>query len=265
VPTPLLEASNLTVKRGPRTILEGVTLTLERGEVLGLVGPNGIGKSTLLDCLSGRLDPSSGRLEIDGQELRTWRDQERAQKLAFVPQKERPLFAFSVRELCSMGRLAWNQGWRESAEDLAAVDRALEKAGISHLAHHSILEISGGELQMALIARALAQESPLLLMDEPTSSLDLARHAGLSRILQNHVQRGGAAIVATHDINWALSLCSRLACLRHGGVDWVGPPQEAHRRLEECFGVPLRWVNDGPAPQVLTAQEPRAEEKLSRP
>lgn len=230
--------------RGARQVLAGIDLEVG-DETVMLVGPNGAGKSTLLDALSGMLPLEAGSVAVDGQDVHRMALAARAAKIAFVPQKERHAFGYRMRDLVAMGRLGLSGGFFETAADGKIVEACLERLGIQELAQRSILEVSGGELQLGLIARALAQQAPVLLMDEPTSSLDLARHEVLSRVVESHE---GPVLAATHDINWALSLASRIVCLREGRILWDGPPELAKEPLEEAFQVRLAWfeTHEGP-------------------
>lgn len=226
---------------------------------MGLVGANGSGKSTLLDALSGVLNPDEGAIEAQGRSLASLPLAERARLMAFVPQKEKPVFAYPLRELVAMGRLAWGQGWRESEDDAKAIERALARTGLQDLADRSALEVSGGELQLALVARALCQEAPLLLMDEPTASLDMNRHALASDLAREKARSGGGVLAASHDLNWILGLCGRLVCLKGGRILWEGLPQDAKEPLEEALEVQLTWLETEDGPQAIPTRPRRSD------
>lgn len=241
-----LSARGLKVTRGERVVLDGLSLDLV-DEVVMLVGPNGVGKSTLLDALCGVLPLAAGSVLLDGRDVHKMALSERAAALAFVPQRERHAFAYRICDLVAMGRLGQSGGFFATAEDKRIVAECIARLGLADLAERSILEVSGGELQLALIARALAQQAPLLLMDEPTSSLDLARHEVLSGVVESH---SGPVLAATHDINWALALADRMVCLKDGRVLWHGPPQESQAPLEEAFSVRLSWFDTHEGPRA---------------
>lgn len=216
-----------------------------------ILGPNGTGKSTLLHSVIGQV-PFTGSVHWEGSALDKLNNLEKAKLLAFVPQKEKHTFSFSVADLVGMGRLAVSSGLFETPQDRAAVSEALSRVTLDGFEKRSLLEVSGGELQLALIARSLVQNAPLLLLDEPTASLDLARHSLLAKILKEEQAKGCCIVTATHDLNWALALADRLVLLKSGKVLWQGPPSESQAGLEECFEVQLEWLDRPQGPRVLS-------------
>ena len=245
-----LEIRDLGVKRGKKEVLSGVSLQVEPGEIVMILGPNGTGKSTLLHSVTGQV-PFTGSITWQGADLAGMTHKERARQLAFVPQKEKHSFSFSIGDLAGMGRIALSPGLFETAEDRAAVSETLKRVTLEGFEKRSLLEVSGGEMQLALIARALVQDAPLLLLDEPTASLDLARHSLLAKIIKEEQARGRAILAATHDLNWALALADRLVLLKSGSVLWQGRPSESQAGLEECFEVKLEWLDRPEGPRVL--------------
>lgn len=245
-----LSLQNLSVKRGRKEVLSGVSLQAACGEIVMILGPNGTGKSTLLHALTGQV-PFSGSITWQGRNLDSLTHNERARQLAFVPQKEKHSFSFTLADLVGMGRLAHSPGLFETGEDKRAVSDALERVTLKGFEQRSLLEVSGGELQLALIARALVQNAPLLLLDEPTASLDLARHSLLASVLREEKAKNRAILATTHDLNWALSLADRLVLIKSGSVVWQGPPTESQAGLEECFEVKLEWLDRPEGPRVL--------------
>ena len=187
---PLLEVQDLAVGYPGRTVGQGIGFSLAPGEVLALLGPNGSGKTTLLKTLLGLLPPHAGQLWLDGRPLAAWTARERAQRMAFVPQAAAPGFAYSVEQLVMMGRSA-HQGLfdRPSAADRVAVASALQRLGLQALAARPATEISGGERQLSLIARALAQDARLLVLDEPTASLDFGNQGRVLREMRRASRR----------------------------------------------------------------------------
>lgn len=245
-----LKIASLSVHRGRKLVLSGASLEVQSGEISLLLGPNGAGKSTLLHAAAG-LAPYEGQVTWNGHDLRALHAIERARKLAFVPQKEKHAFSFTLADLVGMGRFALSPGLFETPEDRKAVSEALTRVSLAGFESRSILEVSGGELQLALIARALVQQAPLLLLDEPTSSLDLARHALLASILRQEQAAGRAILAATHDLNWALSLADHLVLVKAGKILWQGPPAQSLSALQECFEVRLEWLDRPEGPRVL--------------
>jgi iron complex transport system ATP-binding protein len=245
-----LSLKDLSVKRGKKEVLSGVSLQADTGEIVMILGPNGTGKSTLLHAITGQV-PFSGSITWQGKILESLNPKEKARQVAFVPQKEKHSFSFTIADLVGMARLALSPGLFETGEDRSAVSKSLQRVTLKGFEERSLLEVSGGELQLALIARALVQDAPLLLLDEPTASLDLARHSLLAQILKEERAKGRAILAATHDLNWALSLADKLVLLKSGKILWQGPPAESQAGLEECFEVKLEWLNRPEGPRVL--------------
>lgn len=214
----MLEVRDLQVIRGHKNVLDGISLDVVAGQVLGVLGPNGAGKSTLLGALCGELTPHRGRVLLHGRPLPDWTGQERAQRLAVLPQVSSLGFAFRVEEVVAMGRLPHRTG---QARDREIVTAALEAADALHLAERSYLALSGGERQRVHLARVLAQlwpgeEGRTLLLDEPTSALDpLHQHTTLQAV-RGFADRGAAVLVILHDLNLAARYCDRILLLENG-------------------------------------------------
>jgi len=208
-------------------VLAGVDLQVQRGEVVALLGPNGAGKSTLLQLLLGWLRPESGEVRLSGERVLSLSRREIARRVAFVPQDVRVDFAFTVRELVAMGRLPHLGRFRtEGHDDLEIVDNALAATEITAFAERSLLELSGGERQRAHIARALAQNTDLFLLDEPTASLDIEHQLGVLGLVNSLATGGKAAVVALHDLPLAVRFATRLVVLAGGDVVASGPPDQ---------------------------------------
>lgn len=237
----MLRAENLSVQRGPCTVLADINLELRPGEVLGVLGPNGAGKSTLLGALCGELPPSQGDVWLDQRRLQDWPGSERAQRLAVLPQTSTLNFAFRVEEVVGMGRLPHASG---RVRDAQIIKQALEAADALHLAGRSYLALSGGERQRVHLARVLAQlwpggEGQVLLLDEPTSMLDpLHQHTTL-KATRAFVEQGAAVLVILHDLNLAARYCDRLLLLERGRPHALGRPEEVLRAepLQAVFGL----------------------------
>jgi ABC-type cobalamin/Fe3+-siderophores transport system ATPase subunit len=218
----LLEAVDVSFaydRRG-RTILDGVSIALRRGSILGLLGPNGSGKTTLLRLLSGTLAPDSGRIAIDGGALSALARRALARRIAVVPQETHSTFDFTALEIVLMGRYPHLSALElEGADDVRIAREAMQATGTAALESRRFATLSGGEKQRVVIAGALAQASDLLLLDEPTASLDLGYQFEVCALLSRlNRERGTTMIVSTHDLNLAAALCSELVLLKDGRV-----------------------------------------------
>ncbi len=200
-----------------RRILGDVSFRVAPGEFVALVGRNGAGKSTLLDVIAGLRRLSDGDILIDGRSRRDWSARALAQVLAHLPQMTRAeVVAFSVEQLVLMGRYPHAAGWIDSAEDRIAADLAMDRCGCSQFRDRRLSTLSGGERQRVLLAACLAQAPRLLLLDEPATFLDVDQQLQCFQMLRDEVARGAACVAVTHDINLALTFCSRLIVLADG-------------------------------------------------
>ncbi len=234
----LVQAEGLACSRDGVAILEDINLTIDGGEIVALIGPNGCGKTTLLETICGTLPAAAGKVSLLERPIGSYGAAERARQIGFVPQREEQVFEFTVRETAAMGRLPYASGLYETDDDWQAVDEALDITDLTRLRNNAVTRISGGELQRVLIARAQAQQPKLLILDEPTASLDMPHYQSLSKLLRTLAGQGTGIIAASHDINWAMSIATTVVCL---GEDffWQGPPAEAKPALERAFGVKL--------------------------
>ena len=248
-----LRFDSVCVDVGGQRVLRDVSLELARGEALALAGPNGAGKTTLLRAASGVAPLASGTIQVGDAALDALSPRERARRIAVVPQDVALAFPFRVSELVLMGRAPHLPALGfESREDVALAQHALEQVGMAHLADRSVLEISGGERQLVLFARALVQEAAVLLLDEPTAHLDLQHRLRVLAQVEAFVAAGGSALVVSHDLGLAARSCTKAALLAEGRLCAVGPPEEvfAPPRLREVFGVEaelLRGADGAPA------------------
>jgi iron complex transport system ATP-binding protein len=262
--TPLVQATALRSRYGGRAsteVLRGVDFTLAPGEVLGLVGPNGSGKSSLLKCLAGLRPLSGGSLLLEGRALAGYARQEMARAIAYVPQHTGPSMSLRVIDMVLLGRLP-HRGRGTAQHDQAIALAAMERLALQPLALRHFSDLSGGERQRVLMARALAQQGRLLLLDEPTSDLDL-RHqlATLQTVHELARQRGVGAVIAIHDLALAARFCDRLLMLRAGAVLASGTPQQVltPANVQALFGVSARIVSDGGLPNVIPISADSAE------
>lgn len=234
-----LALDGIELALGGRTILRGASLALEPGELVGLVGRNGAGKSSLLRVASGVLRPDAGRVTLGSDPLETLPRREVARRLAVVAQDSEIAFAFSAGELALMGRSPHLglMGF-ETARDRALADAALARLGIGALADRSVLELSGGERQLVMVARALAQEAPVVLLDEPTAHLDLPHQLLVLGLARELAREGRAVLAVSHDLSLLARYCDRLALLAGGRIE-TGPAADLLRpdRVRAAFGV----------------------------
>lgn len=255
----VLEAVDVHAAYGAHAVLHGVSLRVTPGETVALLGCNGSGKTTLLRLLSGLHAPAGGQVLLFGQSLSRMRPRERAHCLAVLAQ--RPLFlpGMLVRDFVLLGRYSRLPWWgMYSAADRAVAAAALEEVGASGLAQRPMRELSGGEVQRVALARTLAQETPLLLLDELSAALDAARAVALFDVLERRRRRGAAIVMAIHDCSLAALYATRLVGLRDGVVLFDGPVPRVftEENLAALYGTPLRVVAhpDNGQPQALVAQ-----------
>lgn len=234
----MIEISELSVERGGVKVLSDVSLAVERGEFLALVGPNGVGKSTLLKTVGGLLRPKAGRVLVDGHDVASLSARRIARLVASVPQETAFDFDFSVREIVEMGRTPYRKRLRRNPDPDGdeRVEAALERTGTARFADRSVASLSGGEKQRVLLARALAQDAPALLLDEPTASLDINHQV---RTLDLIASLDETVVAAIHDLELAARYCDRVALLADGAVRAVGAPDEVFTAelLEPVFDV----------------------------
>jgi iron complex transport system ATP-binding protein len=217
----LLQAADLAFQyHGAPRVLDGVSLSAARGSIVGLIGPNGSGKTTLIRLLSGTLKPSTGSVMLDGIPLSTLSRRDLARRVAVVPQDTHVTFDFSAMEIVLMGRYAHLGAFAlEGPDDFAIARQALTATGTSALESRQFATLSGGEKQRVVIASALAQASDVLLLDEPTTALDLGFQFEIAALLmQLNRERGTTMVVSTHDLNLAATLCTELILLQAGRV-----------------------------------------------
>ena len=253
-----IAARGISAGYGRREVIRGVDLCLGAGEFVGLIGPNGAGQSTLLKALSKAIPITSGDLHISGKLSDKLRGKSLAREIAFVPQSEAAIFDFKVIDVVLMGRNPYSQGLSlESPEDYAEAARAMSATDVLHLAERPITELSGGEHRRALIARALAQRAPTLLLDEPTAHLDLAHQRDILALVRRQVENEGTScLAAIHDLNLAAAYCDRLVLLADGSVLAEGPNREVLREeiLTRAFGAGIELANSGGRTFVLPSQ-----------
>lgn len=238
----ILEAQNLVAGYGTTPIIHGINLTLQPGEWLSLVGANGSGKSTLLKLLSRILSPQKGTVILDGKAIHNQPAQVVAQKLAILPQQQTVPTGLTVRQLVSLGRSPhqpWWQ-WELDAQDRTKVEEAIVETGIEALSDRPVEHLSGGERQRAFLALALAQAPQVLLLDEPTTYLDIHYQLQLLELLKRLNQKRGLSIITVlHEVNLAARYSDRIAMLKQGNLWDIGTPAAVltPENLAQVFGV----------------------------
>ena len=244
----MLEVEDLAFGFPGRTIGRDLGFALADGEVLCVLGPNGSGKTTLFRTLLGLLAPHAGAIRLDGASLAELPRSAIARRIGYVPQAHAGYFAYTVREMVLMGRTAHLSAFAvPGAHDREVAASALESLGIANLAERPFTAVSAGERQLALVARALAQEPRLLVMDEPTASLDFGNQVRVLERIRGLAARGIAVLFSTHDPDHALLCAQRALLLADGRALEVGVPREVIRpdTLQRLYGVPVRMLSDG--------------------
>ncbi|MCF0136968.1 MAG: ABC transporter ATP-binding protein [Oscillospiraceae bacterium] len=256
----ILEVRELSFSYGKSEALKNVSLGLSAGEILCVMGPNGSGKSTLIDSIMGIHKPASGSILLSGRELRSYSRQELARQASYVPQNHSVTFPYTVREAVMMGRTAYVSAFGEPPEsDGVFAEDAMKRVGISELADKSYGGISGGELRLVLLARALCQGSPLMLMDEPTAHLDYRNELRfLETVRSLAIEDGKAVLISTHSPVHAFYFASRgvptgAIFLKKGAVAARGEPDDiiTAELLEEVYGVRARILESDGEKTVL--------------
>ena len=223
-------------------VLHGVSFDVNEGDLLFLLGPNGSGKTTLFKCLLRLYDPSSGSIFIDGQDIHKMSIQALARKMAYIPQAHFPSFNYTVLEAVVMGRTSYiKNNSAPKADDYDAAIAALDKLGIAHLKDKGYAHISGGERQMVLIARALTQKSKVLIMDEPTASLDYGHQMTVLSVVKNLAKEGYTVILSSHNPEHAFLFANKILMIKKGNIVAMGDPAKVVNRqlLESVYEVPM--------------------------
>lgn len=236
---PILEVSDLSVSLGGRDVIDTLSCSLQAGTVVGLIGPNGSGKSTLLRAILSLL-PYRGSIRFAGQDLCGMAAKARARSLAYLPQDGEVIWPIAVEDVVMLGRAPYRSGLAPpSDEDAAAVEAALAAMDLLDVRRRSARMLSGGERSRVLMARALAQQTPLLLADEPTTGLDPAHQIGLMETFQALAGEGKTVLASLHDLALAAQWCDRLLLLHEGRIVLAGTAQEVltPSALERVYGV----------------------------
>lgn len=246
--TSLIHMSDVDFSYDKEQVIKQVNLEIESGEFVGIIGPNGSGKSTLLRLIGALIQNQQGRIQFKQKDIREINKKSLAQSIAWLPQEVTMVFPFKVEEIVMMGRHPYLSPLSfEDGNDWDITRRAMEETDVISLSHRRFNEISGGEKQRVMVAGALAQNSELLLLDEPTSSLDIKYQLEILNILRRlNKQNGKTIIIAIHDLHLASKYCDRLILLNEGRIIQDGPPVNVLRKdiLENVYGVQIKIFQD---------------------
>lgn len=236
--TAAVQMRDVSVDRGDRRVLSEVSLRVEPGQLCAVLGPNGAGKSTLVGALSGTIALGAGSVELSGDDIAGLSPVQQARRRAVLPQEHVVGFSFTCREVVQMGRFPWNRTRRNSDDD-AAVAAAMTECGVSEFADRPFSTLSGGERARVALARVFAQETTVLVLDEPTAALDLQYQESVMELVRARVDAGAAALVIVHDLSLAASFADTTVMLDHGRVAAAGPPATTltAQRVEQVYGV----------------------------
>ena len=244
-----IDIRSLSHSFGSRSVLDNISFSIDAGDFFVIVGPNGAGKTTLMKSIAGLLSPGDGEIRIFNKPLPDYRKKELARLVAYVPQGVPLDFPFSVSEVVLMGRAPYHGALGiEQESDFEMADQAMRFTEVDHLAERRLDQLSGGELQRVMVARAICQEPHILLLDEPTASLDLAHQVRIMDLMENlKTERGMTIVMVSHDINLAGIYGERLLLLKAGRIMRQGPPGEvlAADILEEAYECPV-LIDKGP-------------------
>ncbi len=244
----VLQASQLCLGYNRKTIVQEFNLAIPSRTILGLVGPNGSGKTTILRALAGLLQPRAGVVLVQGESLTQLDSRKRARQIAWVPQRESLVWSLSVEEAIQLGR-APHRGWflPYTKQDHRMVDWAIDLTELNDLKDRPVDQLSGGEFQRVLIARALAQEPEILLLDEPTTNLDIHHQIQLLDLIKRlAIKNELTVILAIHDLNLAVRYCDQLILLQDGQQKGVGKPEKVltEDKLQTVFGIEAKLYQD---------------------
>ena len=239
----MIEIDNIVAGYQDQEVLKGISLKIIHNEMIGILGPNGSGKTTLIMALTGVVPIRSGEILLDGKPVRTYPTKQMAKKVACVPQKSEISFDFTNLSIVLMGRYPYLDSWAGySKEDREVAKDAMRQTGILKLAHKSIKRVSGGEAQLVTVARAIAQTTEILILDEATSNLDAAKKIQVFDLLTKKNHEGATVICVLHDLNLAALYCKRLVFLKNGKVVIDGQTQDVFKDsiLSEIYETDIR-------------------------
>ena len=236
----MIEIQKLSCSYGERQVLQNISLTVKDGELLSVLGANGAGKSTLLKCILGLIPYRAGTILADGIDIRALSVRELAEKIAYIPQESSSAFNYSVYDIVMMGTTPWLGALKgPGKKEALRVNGALKKAGILYLKNRCFHRLSGGEKQLVLLARAIAQNAGILLLDEPSSALDLGNRTMVLELLRNLANEGYTVVQTTHDAETAFIYSDLVAVLKGGCLYRLGSPKQVltKKTIEDIYGL----------------------------
>lgn len=241
----ILQVESLSFSYGDKPILSNISFSLEDGTLMSVLGPNGVGKSTLFKCILGTLPGYTGTVTVNGEDLRHLSKRQRAAAIAYIPQIHRPTFGYSVLDTVLMG-LGRQIGTfsQPKAENFASAEDAIRRVGITHLRDRDFSRLSGGEQQLVLIARAIAQNSKILVMDEPISALDFGNQISVLELVRKLTDEGYSVLLSTHNPQHALSYADSVLALSAGQCVAAGTPDEIvnEAMMQKLYGVDVEFL-----------------------
>lgn len=223
----MIDVQNLSFSYGKQPVIDGISFDIEKGTVVSLLGPNGVGKSTLFKCVLGILDSYHGEIFLGGENIRSFSPKALSKKIAYVPQSHYPAFQYTVFDMVLMGTSSQVSAFSSPGKKQQQIaQEALERLSISHLIHRDFMRLSGGERQLVLIARALAQQAPILMMDEPTANLDYGNQMHVLGCIQSLAKEGYTIIQSTHHPEQSFMFSDQIIAMLHGNLIAKGTPKE---------------------------------------
>lgn len=256
-----LEVKGLEFAYNSAPVLKGVNFGVKEGEILGLVGPNASGKTTLIKCINRILEPQAGSILLGGKELAKLEKKEIAKKIGYVPQMETEILPTTVFDTILMGRRP-HCHWKPSSKDLEKVSKILNKLELEDIAMKTVGEISGGQKQKVLIARALAQEPEVLLLDEPKSNLDLKHQMEVMDLIRDQTKKGISVVMALHDLNLASRYSDKLVILKEGKIFAKGNQEILNsKNIESVYGVKVSIERDDGQRRIVPKRPVLVKEK----
>ena len=241
-----IEVKNLSFSYGDRPVLHDISFSVGKGEFLSILGPNGVGKSTLFRCVLGLLSGYTGQVLVDGADARSFSVREAAKHIAYIPQSSHPIFNYSVHDIVLMGRTSGLSTFRSPGrQDREICDWAMEKVGITRLRDRCFHRLSGGEQQLVLIARALVQKAPILMLDEPTANLDFGNQLLVLEQARSLAGEGYTVIQTTHHPEQSYMYSDRILTIQNGRVLTEGSPEEVltEKTIHALYGVDVDIVS----------------------
>lgn len=253
-----LSVENLSFSYGQTPVLREVSFTAEKGELVSVLGPNGVGKTTLFRCVLGTLTPLKGYIKMDNEDLAALTPRERAKRIAYIPQIHPPTFGYTVLDTVLMGSARQLNAFQQpGAAQLRRAEEALEQVGALHLRERNFAHLSGGEQQLVLIARALAQDAEVLMMDEPTSALDYGNQLRILQMVRRLAAQGYTVILSTHNPQHALTFATRMLALHDGQTAAWGEPRQVltPELMETLYGVQVDFLDTASGPVLVPRVE----------